>query len=374
MPKPQITNHKPPSSPAWTSTWVALASMLLYATSNAILRYLGELGAPIDWTLSVKESVTVVMVLPWIIFRFFQGRYRFLSKRLIFAVFLGGFICEVLGAQSQLWSYTIIGLVISAPTIQSTQMIASAVLGRAFLKDAVSRKKLFAILLLVLAVFVLSIASLVPDPFFSQSAAPETTLDTLANETETSEIVEIQGKPYLLGALAAMLAGIAYAVHIIFIRYAMQKYWQPHYGKWQSVRVRHWIGYDHQKSNKKRQAPKTYTPFPITLVMLIVTGIGSLYYGGSVCLTRGVQGFVEVPPECWFWVVLCGLANGFGFFFQIQGLLLASAAKVSLISTAQIVILSVIGIVFFHESMSLMIILGAALTIAGVFLTSKEAD
>lgn len=380
--------------------------MLLYAVTNGLLRYLGELGASAFWLLAVKESIAVACLLPWILFRLLQGRYRFQSKRLFFGLILGGIICEIIGAPLHLWAYAAVGLVVAVPMIQSTQMIAAAVFGRVFLKDAISSTKIFSIFMLILAVLILSCAQLIPSSKDSgaekNSAAAPPENANLSKNME-SEPASSHPSMLFLGGLAAITAGIAYSVHTTVMRYSLKKYWDSKYETWGSIRVFRWIGYDFsmfyqaaetlesekaaeesgimnslkkvRKTNPARPLKKkVYSPFPITLIMFIILGIGAAYFSGTLYYQKGLDGFLDVPPECWFWVLVAGIVNLLGFFFQIQGLLLASAAKVSLISTAQIVILTITGILFFSEPINFMIVLGSLCAIIGVFFASKEAE
>ena len=331
--------------------------MLLYTASNAALRQLGELDTPIDWCIGVKETYSVVAVLPWIAYRFFKGRYRFVSKRLILCVTIGAIVCEIVGAQNQLWAYATVGLVIASPAVSSSQLIGSAVIGHFALKDRITRGKCIAIVLLLIAITLLSVAKIVP---------------TDLRQTFSTD------RSFIFGALAAVVAGLSYSFHVIMVRYAMQKYWDHDYGTWFTIKIHDWIGHDfvlhRQIPSPVPEMEKRYSPFPITLVMLIVTGVGAVYYNGAILFTRGIEGFVNVPAECWIWITISGITNMIGFFFQIQGLLLASAAKVSLISTAQIILLTIIGIVFFNEPMNFMILLGIMFAIWGVFYSSKENE
>ncbi|MGL6196427.1 MAG: EamA family transporter, partial [Thermoguttaceae bacterium] len=142
-------------------------------------------------------------------------------------------------------------------------------------------------------------------------------------------------------------------------------------------RVHDWVGHDFsthtQVPSPYSDGGRVYSPFPITLIMIIVTGVGVVAFGGKILATRGFHGlFIAPEPWWWYWVLLAGILNLMGFFFQVQGLLLASAAKMSLISASQIVILAVVGVLFFKEPMSILILIGVVLTITGVIFASKE--
>jgi len=334
---------------AWTSTWVSLVSMLLYTVSNASLRHLGDLGAPIEWCLTIKETVAVVLLAPWVLFRLVRGRYRFQSKRLFLILIVASLICQVIGAQNQLLSYAMVGLVIAVPTLQAGQLISTALIGKYALKDSISRSQWGAMGLLLVAVLLLSLGK-------STDSVPD-----LAESG--SKIRTLQG----IGA--AVLAALAYAVYFNALRYLLSRHRTLSPNAWESIKIHDWIGHDfatHQTQEHR------YAPFPVTLLMIVVTGVGVLYYGPLIFMTRGFEGFTDVPKECWFWVSLSGIANMTGFFFQVQALLLASAMKMSLIAAFQIVIFAFLGILFFGESMNLLIAIGVVFAIIGVFFSSQD--
>ncbi len=361
LPPVPFVSESPQHSSALPSTIVCFASVSLYTITNATLRYLGELGAPTDWTIACKETFAVGLLLPWIFFRLLQGRYRWQSKRLVFVLIGSGVICQIIGAQSHLHAYTLVGLVIAVPVIQCSQLLGAALFGYVMLGDAVSRTKKISIALLILALVLLCAARVVPEIVDFNAAAHAQHL-------------------YLYGGLCALTAGIAYSLHTTLIRFATRRYWKSGYGTWQSLRLYSWIGHNFSiddtpeelATNPRTGKVRFYSPFPVTLVMLIITGVGMLYFGGHVLWTRGPAGLVDVPPIWWFWIFLAATTNLVGFFFQVQGLLMASASKMTLISASQIVILTLIGVLFFGEPMSLIIILGGICAVIGVGLTSTE--
>ncbi len=337
--------------------------MLLYTVSNASLRHLENLHAPIDWCIAVKEAIAVVVLAPWILFRLSHGRYRFQSKSLFLLLIVASLICEVIGSQNQLLSYAFVGLVVAVPALQSSQLISTALIGSRVLGDKITRSKWVAMGLLLCAVFLLS---------YGKSASPSENT-AFGSGTFVS----------LKGIGAAVLAGIAYSIYFNALRYLLRKNRSHSLGAWETIKVYDWIGHDFAAF---QQAPPTnvqgekvvvkriYSPFPITLLMITVTGVGTLYFGASITITRGLHGFIDVPPECWPWILVAGLSNVTGFFFQVQGLVLASAAKVSLIAAFQIVIFAFLGILFFGESMNPFIAVGVVLAIIGVLFSSQDAE
>ena len=354
--------------------------MLLYTVANASLRHLGDLDAPIDWCIAVKEAIAVAILAPWVIFRLIRGRYRFQSKRLLLILVIASLICEVFGAQNQLVAYAFVGLVIASPILQSCQLIATALIGNHFLNDKISRSKWIAMSLLLGAVFLLSFGKTLSQPGQTETHTQQ------KNVAQIQQAPENQGFSLtaLKGVGAALIAGLAYAVYANTIRYTLRKHRSHTLGAWDSIRIHDWIGHDfvthrqepspHSEDSGKIVRVRPYSPFPVTLLMIIVTGVGTLYFGTSVVVTRGFAGFSDVSPDCWFWIILSGVTNTIGFFFQVQGLLLASAAKVSLISAFQIVIFAFLGMLFFGEMMNTCIAIGIVLAIVGVLFSSQDAE
>jgi drug/metabolite transporter (DMT)-like permease len=348
-------NNKDSSSP-WPGTLVCVASMCMFTITNATLRYLGELGATTDWVIVIKESFAVFVLFPWILFRFFQGRYHWQSKRLVLVLIGSGIVCHIFGSQNHLYAYTLTGLVIAVPLIHASQILAAALLGYFFLKDYISRIKWASISLLLLSLGLLC------------------TAEMLLPQAEDSK-----QQFYFLGGFLAVVAGCAYAIHAVLVRYVTNKYWKKDYTTWQTMRFYDWIGHDFSimetnldREPAKNHTKRAYSPFPVTLVMVIINGVGMLYFGSSVIATRGVNGFVDVPSEWWFWIIFAAATNMIGFFFQVQGLLMVSAAKLTLITATQIIILTVLGILLFGEPMNLMIALGILCATLGVLLSTGE--
>jgi drug/metabolite transporter (DMT)-like permease len=105
--------------------------------------------------------------------------------------------------------------------------------------------------------------------------------------------------------------------------------------------------------------------------MSIVYGVGVVSFGTFLYCKHGTAGFYNVPNVAWYGIVISGIANTVGFFFQVQGLRMTSAVQASLIGVSQMVILSLIGYLFFHEAVNMLVMMGLGLTVYGVFMSAK---
>jgi drug/metabolite transporter (DMT)-like permease len=175
---------------------------------------------------------------------------------------------------------------------------------------------------------------------------------------------------FLLVAAGAIFAGIAYSVYILMIRYAIRKFWKDENSTWLSFSFNQWIGYDYVKQPGKR----IYAPFPVTLMMAIVLAVGIVIFGLFLYGKHGVIGFYDVPRVAWYCILISGTSNMAGFFFQIQGLRMTSAVQASLISVSQMLVLSLIGYLFFYEAINVLVMIGLGLTFYGVLMSAKPEN
>ena len=331
------------SRECWTGTVLIFLSTFFYAVSSVVLRMLTDLKVDIDWFLYFKEATGALFLLPWIVFRLFQNRYRWVSKRLLFYIVIGSVFCQLIGARLHMWGLAVLGLVIAVPIVQSSTMLGTAYLGQYVLGDLLSRRRKIAMGVLIAAVILLSVGK------------------------ESTENPQASTGIFLLVAMGTVIAGMAYSVYIIILRFSARQFWGTEDGVWASFRFSQWVGYDFPISSPKR----LYSPMPVTLVMLVVLGVGIITFGSCLYVRTGLDGFTNVPPVAWLLVPITGLCNMVGFFFQIHGLRLTSAVQASLIAVSQILVLSLIGMLFFDEPTNLLVWIGLTLTAYGVVLSAK---
>ena len=298
----------------WFGTIICIASMAFYSCSNIILRELTGMRLDPRWILCIKECVCVSCVLPVILVLNLLGRYRWPHWKWVLCIVIGGTICEAVGAQLQLWAYTVVGIIITIPLIQSANLVCAVVIGYIFL-----REKIFFRGYLAVSILILSMICLVFGP--SPDVVESTTW-------------------LIIGGLAAIIAGSAYAIHVVFIRYASES-----------------------------------REMPISLIMVIVTGIGVLVFGGPLLAEHGFSGFYEgIPRSAWSLTLASGVANMIGFYFQVLGLRYTILARAQLIAAAQIVIITVVGVLYFGEIANTLVWIGVTLTIIGVLVISKPDE
>jgi len=263
-----------------------------------------------SWIVFVKEMVTVLAVTPVILILILSGRYRLPALKWVLYIFTGGILCELIGVRLHVEAFALIGIVISVPLIQSANFVFSSLLGRMFLKEKISRRCLAAMLILIVSMIFLT--------FGPQSA-----------------LQQLTWKLIFVG-LGAVVAGLMYSIHIVFLRFT---------------------------SESKQM--------PVTLIMVQVTAIGATIFGVEIWYTHGWDGFYRsIPLEAWGWALFSGFTNMIGFCFQILGLRYTIVARAQMISVAQIVFVTILGILYFAEPTNFFVWLGIAMTISGILLVS----
>lgn len=377
----QTVSERKAANTHWMSLAVCVASAMFYCCSNTILRELTRLHADNDWTLFWKELTGLTILLPWLLYRLVQRRYRYISKRLILWLLVGATFCELVGSRLQMHAYMVVGILISAPIIQASTMSGAAFLGRVFLKDRLSFWKKVAMGVLLLAVFLLLLGKEMTGASSFRSMPGQTVVSATAMRTAaTAEIgmpdEQVEGNHWLLFILAgigAVFAGLSYSIHLVVIRYAGRRHWRDDlYGQWDGLRLRHWIGHDRMPRAKEHSGPRYYSPFPITLIMAIVLCVGVVSFAGCLYARRGWTGFIDQPILCWKLVAVSGCCNLAGFLLQVQGLRMTTASQVSLVAVSQFLFLALIGMCFFGEPTNAIIWTGIFLTVFGVLLSVKD--
>ncbi|MBR4751589.1 MAG: DMT family transporter [Thermoguttaceae bacterium] len=298
----------------------ALASAVFYTISLSSMRGLTNYDVSPLWSLGVKELVSVCCVMPVIIVMALRGKYRF-RWGAFWALVAAGASCEIVGSIPHLWAYAAIGLALATPLVLAAQLICSSIVGAVWLKERVTRSKIVALVLLVVAVFLLS-----------------------GNGSDA----EIAGKEtrLALGLFFCLCTAIGYAGQLAIMRRVLR-----------------------DDSDEEAMKKPGYVRTPTTLVMVTVTGVGVVVCGILLTAQKGPGVWLEPPIECWRIVVMAGIANMCGFYLQIESLRRLYVLKQTLIASAQAAALCLVGVLLFGETFGILTALGVALVLAGVIVS-----
>ena len=323
---------------------LCLISTLLYSFSNVTMRELGVMGLERSWIIFLKEMVCVGCILPYILYRVVCGTYHWPAWKWVLCILIGGTCCQFIGARLHLGAFATVGLVVSVPLIQASTMVCSSVLGRVLLHEKIVRRCMAAMLIMLVAMGCLVLGAKEPQPKAADDQVAEQGILTAPDEPVMVEPPHREtGQPVsewvlLFGALGAIVAGLAYSIHIVCIRV----------------------------SSNSRQ-------MPISLIAVQVTGIGAIIFGFEFLRDHAWQMpaiWEGVSPRAWGLIILTGFLNMIGFLFQITGLRYTLVARAQMIAVAQIVIGTLFGIMAYDEMTNAMIWLGISLTVIGIYLAS----
>jgi drug/metabolite transporter (DMT)-like permease len=352
-----LVPSRTPDRERWAGTIFAFLSTFLYGASNVAVRYLTDaelVGGDVEhsWILFYKEGIGLAILLPWLLFRWGQGRFQYCSKRLILYVIIAAIICQLIGAQLQVLGYAVIGLIIAVPLIQASALLGVALLGFFVFGDSLSRRRKIAIAILLCAVTILSIGK------------------EMTNTGEARGNSDIGTGIFLLVAVGTVVAGLSYAVYIIMVRYVIRQFWKDESSAWLSFSVYQWAGHDYVKQPGQR----LYSPFSVTLLMAIVLAVGVAIFGSLLYGKHGIAGFYTVPSVAWYAILISGICNAAGFLFQVQSLRMTSAVQAALIAVSQMLLLSLIGYLFFHEAVNVVVMIGLGLTAYGIIMSARPEN
>ena len=105
-----------------------------------------------------------------------------------------------------------------------------------------------------------------------------------------------------------------------------------------------------------------------TLATAIRTAVVLVMAWGMVFLAGTQQGIPDILKKSWIFLVLSGLATGASWLFYFKALQLGDASKVVPIDKFSLVITIVLAFIFLHETVTLKVIIGAFLIMAGTFV------
>ena len=323
-----IPNDKPgiPSlqnAAAW-GTIYGLISSAGYTFANIYLRSLVDCHAA--WVSCVKAIPTLMLVLPWLLIRRWQGSRQFPAGRAVGLLVITGLFGHLCGNVVFQWSLGIIGLILAVPLTLGTMIVTGAFLGHYFLHEHVSRATIISVTLLIIAVFILSLG------------AGEAHESVQGDESNRQEVQPVAIWILASGVAAACLAGCAYSLLGAAIRYGLR-----------------------QKLS-----------LPMTLGIVSLVGLISLTVYSLV--DPGLQTMLETSQRDLRYMFYAGIWNAVGFLALAKALNQTSLIHVNALSATQVAMTCIAGLLLFGEALTWMTGLGVGLTILGLVLMRERPD
>ncbi len=319
-----------------------------YTAANICLR--AVTGCDPIWVSTVKAFPTVALVGPWLLVHYARGEKVFPSRRVLVILVLTGLLAHLGGNVVFQWSLGVIGMALAVPLTLGTLILAGALLGRSLLGEPVTWRTLASIVILIVAIAMLSLGaneahrSVVHEgPVIGpvgQAFQPDVEPADAGRENLTHRQPPGQSTQSLgfvaAGVSAALLAGLAYAVLGVVIRYGVT-------GR---------------------------ASLSVTLVTVASTGVLSL--GGWSLWRMGWQGIWDTAPADLATMLVAGTCNAISFVALTRSLQLTSVVYANALNATQAAMAALAGIVFFQEAQSGELIVGLLLTIAGLVLMRQR--
>ncbi len=298
--------------PAWLGTACCLLSALGYSAANVCLRQSAALQIDPAWVICIKETVAVLAVGPWLLYRVAQGhRFPITGKGLLILIFAGLGV-QLLGNLNIQWAFGVVGLAISMPVVFGSMLIGSALIGLLAFRETLPPRSMLAVGLVIAAIGLLGYGASRADP--SQEALPAAAQLPLV----------------LTGIAAAMLGGTMFASLGAALRYSGQ----------QGV--------------------------PVIVTVLVVTGMGFLSLGGITLVRLGPAQMLATEPGALGWMVAAGVFNLVAFALIIKGLELTTLVHANVLNVSQAAIGALAGILLFREPHNVWLLTGVGLTLLGI--------
>ncbi|MGA2796488.1 MAG: DMT family transporter [Thermoguttaceae bacterium] len=296
-----------------------------YTVGSICMRQVSALGCDPSWAVCVKESITVLVIGPCLIYRAVRGLRVFPPVKILFILILAGLVDQLLGNLAWQCAVGIVGLAVTVPAAFGVMITGSAIFGRFMLGERVTPRSMLAIGLLLVSLILLSLGA-------------ESAGEIMAKSSHASVANPGPASATLLVAEAVVVAGVAGAAFALL-----------------SIAIRHTMNADTQQST----------------LMFIITGIGVITLGPISIHRQGLDGLLSTTGEQLAWMVAAGFFNLLGFIGFTKGLHLTTVVRANVLSASQVAMAAVAGILVFQESPNLWLLLGVALTLSGIFLIDR---
>ncbi|MCS7239164.1 MAG: DMT family transporter [Thermoguttaceae bacterium] len=354
--EPSTGHVLPPQSRELLGLSFCLMAAVFYTAANISLRYLAGVRTSPATVIFVKELVAVVALLPILLWQWVRGQRVFVSARVVAVLAAIGLAVQLGANLGQQWALGIIGLAVVSPTIFAAMLGSSAILGFLLLAERISWQAIAAVVLVVLAIISLNLSLQQ-----AQSSAPQSAVDEAglkgsrespsaqspgkspqesppsgAAQKPDFESQEVYAGWIVLALLTCCGAGIIYSLLGIAIRWA-----------------------------RLQGATVESTVFLVTLMGVI--GLGPIVYHNALGNSAPLESRLLV------FMILSGVANLAGFAAITKGYQMTRVLYANMANATQVAFGALAGVLLFGEAVNFWLILGVALTLAGVLLMGYTA-
>lgn len=303
--------------PEVVGTALGLLSAIAYTTANLGLRSVAR-GGDMDWAIFVSANKAMpVSLIAWglVIWRTWRGLPGLPPRRLIIPLLLTGLVMQFGGNVMFQFALSRGGLALTVPLTFSTIIISGAALGRIVLSEPITTRMVLAMATMMVAVGVLSQG---------------------ADAASGAMIVTPSWQNTMLAVVTACLAGCGYGCCGVMVRRCVT-------------------------GNLSYSA-----------TIVLISSVGLFVLGPLAVARLGVSTIIALPAETWQRMLGAGLANAVAFFAINAAYKRLSVVRVNMLNASQAAMAALAGVLIFAEPNTWWLQLGTALTIAGLFLSTRR--
>lgn len=296
--------------PTTVGALCCIIAALAYGAVNVCLRML-TVRCDRSLILLSRETMAAVCMGAWFLYWVRREGFSPPGWRPVAGLVVVGVLTQLAASLPLLWAMAVVGLAVSITLSLGTSLITSAVLGRFLLGERVSGQSLSAISLLILAVVLLT--------FGAEGAGAVPTSDGGFGPLVIA-----------VAAAASVGAGIVYGLLNVAVRHSVTG---------------------------------GMTGGFVAMVVPVV-GVACL---APVSLWRlGPAGILATPPEDALILLAVGLLNVIAWFAVVRGLERTSVLHANVLTASQVALAALAGVFFFGEAVTLSLVVGIVMTIAGM--------
>ncbi len=295
----------------WRGILAGVGAAVFYTLANVFLR---KLATETEFVVVVfmKALTTACIFVPWLVFIASQGIRTLPRGKYLWIMLFASIQTQIIGNCGHQISLGVIGLAIGVPIYMGSLVASSALLGRLVLKERVKPLVAVSLAVLILSVILLSLGGKVAG-------------QSLQLEQQSS----LAGLPYIVGVMAAVGVGIAFAILGVCIRYVL-------------------------RSGVPAQTP-----------LVFVSVSGTAIFGTVLLLRDGLEVFNQHETVSWLMMLGAGLCNAIAFYCLSWSLKLLPVIYVNAINVSQVAMAGAIGVCLFFEPLSVWLSTGLVIMIIG---------
>jgi len=291
-------------------TICGLVAAVGYTATNAFLRTLSHCDP--FWVSAVKTTPTALLLSPWFLVIWQRGERLFPPWRTILLIIAASLCGQLIGNVMFQLALGEVGLALTVPLCLGGMIVTASILARLVLHEPLTVRSAAALGVLILAIVVLSLGA---------NKAHQSIVSTSASLGHVA-----------LGVGAGILAGMAFAVLNVTLRYAITQ-----------------------------GATLTFNLVTVSIVGIIALGIVSSY-------RIGWDGIWQTPADDFCFMLLAGVGNAISFLALTASLRLTNVVYFNALNATQAAMAAVAGVMFFHEPLSPWLVWGVACTAVGLMI------